>query len=188
MVTLFNTTTTLPFIVIAMLIIGTGLGFASTAFILSVQNAVPWKLRGVATASTQFTRTIGGTVGVAAMGTILNAQMAVHLPPIFARFAHAAAQLPKNITPANVLLTPEVRALLPMDFLHQLQTGLAQSLFWVYGLMFVLAVIGVAAMVLLPGGRAEKYAYKQPEETSDVEGAANNSNLETSAAASVRLH
>jgi len=48
-----------------MFIIGTGLGLASTAFILSVQNAVPWTLRGVATASTQFVRTIGGTLGVA---------------------------------------------------------------------------------------------------------------------------
>src|SRR5947209_9320965 len=63
MVTLFTTETTLPFIVIAMAMIGSGLGFSSTAFILSVQNAVPWKLRGVATASTQFTRTIGGTIG-----------------------------------------------------------------------------------------------------------------------------
>src|SRR6266567_4409068 len=113
MITFFTTGTALPFIVVAMLITGTGLGFASTAFIIAVQNAVPWKLRGVATASTQFTRTIGGTIGVAVMGTILNAQMAFRFPPIFARFANAAAHLPKDVTPANVLLTPDVRASLP---------------------------------------------------------------------------
>ena len=39
------------------------------------------------TASTQFVRTIGGTIGVAVMGTILNAQMAERFTPILARFA-----------------------------------------------------------------------------------------------------
>src|SRR5713226_6849819 len=63
MVTLFQVSTGLPFIVVAMLVIGSGLGLMSTAFVISVQNAVPWNLRGVATASTQFTRTIGGTIG-----------------------------------------------------------------------------------------------------------------------------
>src|SRR5581483_896657 len=142
-----------------MLVIGSGLGLMSTAFVISVQNAVPWNLRGVATASTQFVRTIGGTVGVALMGTILNTQMAGLFAPIFAHFPGAVARLPKNVAPSNVLLTPDVRRSLPSDFLSQLQAALAHSLFWVYLLTFVLAVIGLAAMFLLPGGRAEKHAY-----------------------------
>ncbi len=160
--------TGLPFIVVTMALIGTGLGFSSTAFVLAVQNAVPWNLRGVATATTQFFRTIGGTVGVADMGTILNAQMASRFPPIFAHSTSVAAQLPKHIAPANVLLTPEVRASLPAAFLNELQGALAQSLFWVYVLMFILAVIGLALMFLLPGGRADKYSYKAMEETSET--------------------
>src|SRR6266568_927097 len=164
MITFFTTGTALPFIVVAMLITGTGLGFASTAFILAVQNAVPWRLRGVATASTQFFRTIGGTVGIAVMGTILNIQMAWRFPPIFAHYAAAAARLPKSVAQANVLLTPDVRATLPSDFLYQLQSALAQSLFWVNGLMLAVAVAGLAAMFLLPGGRADKYAYKSSRE------------------------
>src|SRR6266567_2541621 len=94
MITFFTADTVLPFIVITMLVMGAGLGFASTAFVLAVQNAVPWKLRGVATASTQFTRTIGGTIGVAIMGTILNAQMALRFPSIFAHFADVSVRLP----------------------------------------------------------------------------------------------
>jgi len=164
MVAFFNTGTTLPFIVIAMFMIGSGLGFSSTAFIISVQNAVPWNLRGVATASTQFTRTIGGTIGVALMGTILNAGMALRFPPIFAHFASVTARLPKSVAQANVLLTPDIRASLPAAFLHQLQAALAQSLFWVYGLTFALAVIGLAAMFFFPGGRADKYTYKSVQE------------------------
>ncbi len=164
MVTLFNPDTTIPFIVAAMFMIGAGLGFSSIAFILSVQNAVPWNLRGVATASTQFTRTIGGTIGVAVMGTILNAGMALRFPPIFARFASVAAHLPKSVARANLLLTPDVRASLPLAFLHQLQAALAQSLFWVYGLTLAMAVIGLATMFFFPGGRADKYAYKAVRE------------------------
>jgi MFS family permease len=160
MVTLFQVNTGLPFIVVAMLVIGSGLGLMSTAFVIAVQNAVPWNLRGVATASTQFVRTIGGTVGVALMGTILNTQMAQLFAPIFARYPAAVAHLPQNIAPSNVLLTPNVRQALPVDFLTQLQTALAHSLFWVYLLTLALAVIGLAAMFLLPGGRPEQYSYK----------------------------
>ena len=160
MVTLFHMDTGLPYIVVSMLIIGTGLGFMSTAFVIAVQNAVPWNLRGVATASTQFVRTMGGTVGVAVMGTILNTQMALHFIPIFAHYSDVLARLPKGLAPSNVLLTPDVRSTLPIDVLSQLQTALAQSLFWVYALMFVCALIGLACMFLLPGGKAEQYAYK----------------------------
>jgi EmrB/QacA subfamily drug resistance transporter len=160
LVTMLQTSSTLPYIVVAMLMIGTGLGLMSTAFIISVQNAVPWSVRGVATATTQFFRTIGGTVGVALMGTILNLQMASHFAPVLARYGSVAARLPKNIAPSNVLLTPSVRQSLPVNFLNQLQTALAQSLTWVYALMFALAVIGLAAMFFFPGGNAEQYTYK----------------------------
>jgi EmrB/QacA subfamily drug resistance transporter len=173
--TFFNAQTGLPFVIVAMVFIGAGLGFASSVFILAVQNAVPWNLRGVATATTQFFRTMGGTVGVAIMGTILNAQMVLRFAPIYAQFSAAASRLPKNIAPANVLLTPDLRASLPTAFLLQLQDALAQSLFWVYGLAFVLALIGLGVMFLLPGDAAAKYAYHADdendaasEETSDI--------------------
>jgi EmrB/QacA subfamily drug resistance transporter len=160
MVMLFQMNTGFPFIIAAMAVLGTGLGFMSTSFIIAVQNAVPWNLRGVATALTQFVRTMGGTIGVAVMGTILNAQMALHFVPIFARYPDVLARLPKGISPSNVLLTPEVRVTLPTDLLSQLQATLAQSLFWVYALMFVCALIGLATMFLFPGGKAEQYSYK----------------------------
>jgi EmrB/QacA subfamily drug resistance transporter len=178
MVTLFQVNTGLPFIIVAMAVIGSGLGLMSTAFVIAVQNAVPWNMRGVATASTQFVRTIGGTVGVALMGTILNTQMAQLFAPIFARFPSAVARLPKNVAPSNVLLTPDVRRSLPVDFLGQLQAALAHSLFWVYLLTFALAVIGLAAMFLLPGGRADKYAY-HAEAADDVESSAQDVKVET---------
>src|SRR6266436_1118227 len=56
LVTLLQVSSTLPYVVAAMLVIGTGLVLMSTAFIISVQNAVPWNVSGVGTASTQFFR------------------------------------------------------------------------------------------------------------------------------------
>ena len=43
---------------------GVGLGFANTPLVIAVQSSVPWNRRGVATASTMFFRTIGGTLAV----------------------------------------------------------------------------------------------------------------------------
>ncbi|HEV2582697.1 MAG TPA: MDR family MFS transporter [Ktedonobacteraceae bacterium] len=169
MVTFYNVGTTLPFVVVSMLVIGAGLGLMSMAFLLSVQNAVPWNVRGVATASNQFFRSMGGTVGVAIMGTILNVQMAALFTPIFASHASVVASLPKGLAPSNVLLTPSVRAALPADFLGQLVNALSHSLFWLYLLMLVLALIGLAAMFLLPGGRAEQYAYHAEKGEESVE-------------------
>ena len=48
--------------------------------------------------------------------------------------------------------------------LNQLQLALAQSLFWIYALMFVCALIGLAFMFLLPGGNAEQYSYKDDKQ------------------------
>ena len=51
---------------------GLGLGVAMPIFSLAVQNALPQKDLGAATSSTQLFRSIGGTVGLAIMGGIVN--------------------------------------------------------------------------------------------------------------------
>jgi EmrB/QacA subfamily drug resistance transporter len=168
LVIFFNVQTGMIYTIVSMFLVGAGLGFASTAYIISIQNAVPWSLRGVATASNQFFRTIGGTIGVAVMGTILNAQMAARFSPIFAHFAAAAASLPKDIAPANVLLTPNVRAALPALLINQLQNALSSSLFWVYLLTLILAMVGLITMFTMPGGRADQYTYKQEDSAGEA--------------------
>ena len=45
-------------VVLSMLVIGGGLGFMSTPYLVSVQTGVPWRRRGVATSSQQFFRPI----------------------------------------------------------------------------------------------------------------------------------
>lgn len=165
MMIFYRSETNLFFILVSMFLIGAGFGLTSTTFTLSVQNAVAWNLRGVATASGQFFRTIGGTVGVALMGTILNSQMAQHFAPIFDSFKSVVATLPRGIDKANILLTPSVRDRLPLEFVHQLQVALSQSLLWIYILLFSFAMIGLLAMFWLPGKTSEKAAYQPEKET-----------------------
>lgn len=54
---------------------GVGMGLANTALLIAVQTSVPWKRRGVATASTMFFRTVGGTLAVGALGGVLAAAL-----------------------------------------------------------------------------------------------------------------
>ncbi len=65
--------------VIYMIIVGIGLGVSFPIFTLTVQNSVSDKLLGVSTASTQLFRQLGGTVGVAAMATVMNRRMTMKL-------------------------------------------------------------------------------------------------------------
>ena len=59
-----------------MVIFGLGLGTSLPLFLLVVQNAVSFSFLGVATSSVQFFRSMGGTMGVAIMGSLVNAGIA----------------------------------------------------------------------------------------------------------------
>jgi EmrB/QacA subfamily drug resistance transporter len=54
---------------------GVGMGFAMTALLIAVQTSVEWQQRGVATASSMFFRTIGGTLAVGILGGVLAAAL-----------------------------------------------------------------------------------------------------------------
>src|SRR5690606_31059886 len=76
---------TLPALLVRMVLIGAGIGSSMQTYTLAVQNAVPYRDMGVATSAVQFARSVGSTVGVALMGTILGTslrdQLPRHLPP-----------------------------------------------------------------------------------------------------------
>jgi EmrB/QacA subfamily drug resistance transporter len=76
LLSMMDTGTTNTTAVLNMIIVGSGLGLCFPVFTLTVQNAVQHQYLGVATAATQLFRQIGGTVGVAIMGTVMNNSMA----------------------------------------------------------------------------------------------------------------
>lgn len=156
--------TPLPFIVANLFLLGMGLGFSSNAFLLGAQNAVGWERRGVVTASVQFTRTMGGTVGIAVLGAVLNAHLASTL-----RAAGTAD--------VNAILNPSVRSTLPANVLHTIQVGLAAGLHELYLLLTIAAVGGFAVALFFPKGRGTTVAASaapttRVEPTAEAPGAA----------------
>jgi EmrB/QacA subfamily drug resistance transporter len=79
-----QTTSTTADLVIRMIVAGIGLGVAMPIFNLVVQNAFEQARLGVVTASVQLFRSIGATVGVAIMGSILNNRLVTHLGSVAA--------------------------------------------------------------------------------------------------------
>jgi EmrB/QacA subfamily drug resistance transporter len=62
-----------------MVVMGIGLGTALPLFMLAVQNAVQHRVMGVATSTLQFLRSVGGTMGVAVMGSLINSTLSSEL-------------------------------------------------------------------------------------------------------------
>ena len=83
---------------VRMILVGVGLGFGMPIFNLIVQNAFPHSRLGVATASVQLFRSIGATIGVAVMGSILNNRLAHNLGGA----AHFSANQLSNVSSKNI--------------------------------------------------------------------------------------
>jgi EmrB/QacA subfamily drug resistance transporter len=100
-------------------ITGLGMGLMSTTLLVIIQGAVAWQRRAVATGLVQFSRTIGGAVGVGVMGGILTG------------FVGAAS---------SAILDPVARSTLPPSVLVTDRAALASGLDVVYLLLVAAAV------------------------------------------------
>jgi EmrB/QacA subfamily drug resistance transporter len=96
LLTRMGTETTNATAILYMIVIGLGLGVGFPVFSVTVQNAVDHKYLGVATASSQFFRQIGGTIGVSVMGTVMSYRFAEKLAELTGGGAGAA---PVNPSP-----------------------------------------------------------------------------------------
>ncbi len=72
--------TELPVLWVWMFITGLGIGPTLSVFTIVVQNAVPMRELGVATSNLTFFRQIGGSVGLALMGTVFANRLTEELP------------------------------------------------------------------------------------------------------------
>jgi EmrB/QacA subfamily drug resistance transporter len=104
-----------------MVIAGIGLGSMMQIFVLSVQNSVPRRAMGSATALTQFSRSIGATLGVTLMGVIINQRLpaqvqatgtVIHRLPPAGRVALASALHPAFLAAAGLCAVTFVISLL----------------------------------------------------------------------------
>ena len=71
-----------PMIAAIMFVFGAGLGLTMQVVVTAVQNSVDRRHMGAATASVTFFRSMGGAIGTALFGAILNTRLAHHLAEI----------------------------------------------------------------------------------------------------------
>ncbi|HEU0073487.1 MAG TPA: MDR family MFS transporter [Dehalococcoidia bacterium] len=148
---------------LAALIVGFGMGFMTSALIISLQNAVEWRYRGVATGAFQFFRTIGGAISVAIMGALLNSNLAGRYADVPGVPAGADSQ---------TLLNAEARAGLAADVVDGMQRALAATLHEVYFIVVVAAVIAFGLALLFPRGSADSLSVSAGGERGEAEATA----------------
>ena len=91
-----------------MVLLGLGMGITFPLYTLVVQNAFPMSKVGVVTASLTFFRSIGGTVGVAVLGSVVNTMFHDRFPASFAQsYEGLKASVPEqfrgNLPPAETI-------------------------------------------------------------------------------------
>ncbi|MGC2525786.1 MAG: MDR family MFS transporter [Stellaceae bacterium] len=118
------------------LLIGTGMGFCNTSFLVSTQASVDYSGRAAATSSIMFMRIVGNSVGAAVFGAILNLGIARHVP------AGGAA--------VNRLLQPQARQGLGADEIARLSAAIAAGLHNVYIVAGLVAIVSLALALALP--------------------------------------
>ena len=138
--------TSMPLLLAAMTIFGMGMGFAGTPYLVAVQNAVPWNRRGVTTSVSQFSRTIGGAIAVAAFGVLLNARLQAHL---------------NQTVDANVVLSPEVRSTMQPETLAAIAEALGTGLTAVFVACVALACVGFVVNFYFPSGAAQSHVHRE---------------------------
>jgi predicted MFS family arabinose efflux permease len=117
-------------------ITGLGMGLSSTTILVMVQAAVPWQRRAVATGLVQFSRTIGGAVGVGLLGGIVTAAVGGS---------------------SAVVLDPIGRNFIPAAQLAAMRSALSGGLEWVFVILAIDAVVVAAVAIrFMPAVRIER--------------------------------
>lgn len=119
---------------LVMLLFGTGMGLANTALVISVQESVTFRERGVATATTMFFRTIGGAVLAGALGAVLARAV--------------AGRVPEEVLDA--ILGPEHGRSLAHDALVRYDAALHDGLRPVFHVIAALGVVGALLGLVFP--------------------------------------
>jgi EmrB/QacA subfamily drug resistance transporter len=146
----------LPVVMVIVAFIGLSLGLTATPLIIAVQNAVEWGQRGTATALNMFSRTMGGVIGVALMGAMLNSRMSHYFNGTSGSGSSSTGEL------VNDLLDPVKRGGYQPEVLHAVQHDLAGALHSTYLIPIIAAIVALVLVVFaFPGGKVEKHSVNQ---------------------------
>ncbi len=133
---------------VSSLLMGVGMGFLSTTFIVAIQSSVGWDRRGVATATNLFMRILGNAMGAALLGGTLN----LGLRHSFAQRGLAGSA---SLDSVQSLLERGTSAAGGGPAMDALRSSLAFGLHRVYLVVFLFTVATAALTLLLPRPRLE---------------------------------
>ncbi|GAF65853.1 putative MFS transporter [Bacillus sp. TS-2] len=131
--------------------IGMGMGFMTTTFIVMIQSNVPWKLRGEATSLNLFMRQLGGSVGVAFLGGLLNFQIKRSLES-----NQDQLSFEPSLDSISSLLEGGEETTISAFEQGIIQQGLSSGYLLLFSMIGVLAVISLLFVLFLPKEKPEK--------------------------------
>lgn len=161
-----------------MIVTGLGLGVMMSLFTIVVQNAFPFRQLGEVTAGLTFFRSIGSTIGVAVMGTIMTnsfqSTLQSDLPPRIARFVPPSLQNPQVLLDPGTLAALQHNfarlgaqgAALFHDFFEIVKGSLATGIDNIFVLGFIAMVLGLVTVFFLREIPLRKSHGAQPQAAS----------------------
>lgn len=126
-----------PYLVpaLGMLLAGVGMGATMQNLVLAVQNSVSIKTIGSASATVSFLRSLGGAIGVSALGAVLTSQVSSHVRTGLTQLGvRADAAGPSGSVPNPAALPPRVA--------HVVQHAYGIGTAWIFGISAGAALIG----------------------------------------------
>jgi EmrB/QacA subfamily drug resistance transporter len=127
---------TQAYMMLAVTVMGIGMGLSIPPFFIAVQSTVDRRHLGVATSTMQFSRSMGGTLGVSIMGAALTARLAANL---------AASSLDSSMV--SQLLEPTTD---PTAINEGARIALAGAIILVFLLSFIASTFALASVFLAP--------------------------------------
>jgi EmrB/QacA subfamily drug resistance transporter len=125
---------------IDMAVVGVGVGMTMQNLVLAVQNSVPMRDLGAASASVTFFRSLGGTIGVSVLGAVLANRVTADLA--------AALRVPAGQTGTGDVSALNLTAL-PPEVQTVVHTVYGDATAHVFLISAAVAVVGVVAALLL---------------------------------------
>jgi MFS family permease len=120
---------------VSMSLLGLGFGPSTAAFIIAVQEAVPWQQRGVATSATQLFSSLGGTIGVALLGAIFHAVLLSRIAAVGLDASAVSGLLDASVGATN-------------GAMDGLRLVLAEAMHPVFAVTMLLSLISLTTVVL----------------------------------------
>jgi hypothetical protein len=155
---LLGANATRPLIMLFLGLMGAGMGFSISPFLIAVQSKVARRDMGTATSTLQFSRSIGGTVGVSVLGAVLSVRLATAL---------SAAGLDPAAVSLNSLLDP-LAAANSATLDSALRGALAVAMQGVFTIALLAAALGLVVTALAPGGRIVQIKLGAPADDKSV--------------------